>query len=530
MQKNPKSINNRNLYEERVGLVYARVSSKRQEIEGTGLMSQEGRCKEELARRGIPHLKTFPDSFTGGGDFMLRPAMRSLLEYIDKYPYKRFIVIFDDIKRFARDVEFHIKLRAAFKSRSVELLCLNYQFDESPEGKYFELIVAGGAELERQQNKRQVIQKQKARLDLGYWPFPSKRPYKMVKDPIHGNILKLQYPEADDLKQALEGFADGTFVRKIDACRFLVEKGFWKEKRSPEKYIDIFTKLAEDPLIAGYIEYKPWDVSRRKGHHETLISLETFEIIQKRLRGNGLVKRVRIDLSSDFPLRGLITCAHCEKAMTAAWSKGKVKKHAYYFCQNSTCELKRKSIKKKDIEDGFEKVLLKQNLKEDVGVIAKEVFDSVWREEVSNLEKSNRDNLNKKLDLEDKIKCLSDAAVSTKSEAVRVVYEKQIEDTVSEIEALESDYFHESDMSIPYRTALDKVTGLLKNPYTVWKSMSPREQHELFYFIFQQKVPYDVKEGYRTEKIPSVVRLFEEFATSSSLDVEMAGIEPACKR
>jgi hypothetical protein len=120
-------------------------------------------------------------------------------------------------------------------------------------------------------------------------------------------------------------------------------------------------------------------------------------------------------------------------------------------------------------------------------------------------------------------------AIAAKSETVRDVYEKQIEETAREIEALSGLSFEGSNMSVPYRTALDKALGLLKSPYMAWKSLSVKEQQELFYFIFQEKVPYDVKEGYRTEEIPTVVRLFEEFATANSSVVEMPRIELGCK-
>src|SRR6185369_10903180 len=97
----PKSTNS-NPYEGRVGLVYARVSSKRQEIEGSGLGSQEERCVKYLNSISVPHEKTYPDTYTGGGDFMNRPEMREMLADIDARPHKKFLVVFDDLKRFAR--------------------------------------------------------------------------------------------------------------------------------------------------------------------------------------------------------------------------------------------------------------------------------------------------------------------------------------------------------------------------------------------------------------------------------------------
>jgi site-specific DNA recombinase len=313
-------IASENPYEGCIGLVYARVSSKRQEVEGTGLQSQDGRCIKDLAHLNVPYDRTFPDSFTGGGDFMNRPAMKDLLRYIDANPHKRFVVVFDDLKRFARDVEFHLKLRAAFAVRNVLLRCLNYNFDDSPEGKFAELIMAGQAELERHQNRRQVIQKQAARLNMGYWAFGSKKGYKMTKHPAHGMI---SVPNNDGyiLQEALVKFADATLKRKIDVCIFLVEKGFWKKQR-PEKYIDKVAHILNDAFYAGFIEYPVWEIDRRQGHHEALISFDTFNLIQKRLKNEQTGKRIRRDITDDFQLRGLLVCGHCHKHLTASWSKG----------------------------------------------------------------------------------------------------------------------------------------------------------------------------------------------------------------
>jgi hypothetical protein len=52
------------------------------------------------------------------------------------------------------------------------------------------------------------------------------------------------------------------------------------------------------------------------------------------------------------------------------------------------------------------------------------------------------------------------------------------------------------------------------------QELDTREQHSLFYFIFDAKIPYDIKEGYRTDEIPTAIRLFEEFVTTNSHDVD----------
>jgi site-specific DNA recombinase len=257
------------------GLPYLRVSSKRQEIEGTGLQSQEKRCLIGLDNLGVVLEKSFFDSFTGGGDFMNRPAMRDLLAHIDNNPHKKYVVIFDDLKRFARDTEFHLKLRIAFKNRGVVLKCLNYNFEDTPEGMFVETVLAASNELERKQNARQVIQKQKARLESGYRAFTAPLGYSKQKDPKHG---KLDVPniDAEYIKEALEGFASMRFVHKIDAVKFLQGKEVISLKQGADKGTATFDKMLKEVFYAGYIEYKPWEVLRREGHHQAIISLETF--------------------------------------------------------------------------------------------------------------------------------------------------------------------------------------------------------------------------------------------------------------
>lgn len=143
-------------------VIYCRVSSKSQEEDGHGLESQETRCRQHAAAKGYEVMATFPDTITGGGDFMKREGMVALLSFLDAYPNNNFVVIFDDLKRFARDREFHFRLRDAFRVRNATIECLNFNFDETPEGEFIEIIMAAQGQLERKQNGRQVAQKMKA--------------------------------------------------------------------------------------------------------------------------------------------------------------------------------------------------------------------------------------------------------------------------------------------------------------------------------------------------------------------------------
>ena len=81
-------------------VIYCRISSKTREIEGHGLESQESRCREYAEAKGYSVEAMFPDTITGGGDFMNRPGMVALLSFLDAQPNQSYIVIFDDLNEF----------------------------------------------------------------------------------------------------------------------------------------------------------------------------------------------------------------------------------------------------------------------------------------------------------------------------------------------------------------------------------------------------------------------------------------------
>lgn len=509
-----------NPYEGRLGLAYIRVSDKSQELNGSGQSSQETRCKIRLAELGIPYERSFIDTYTGGGDFMRRPSMRELLKHVRTNRGEKFVVVFDDLKRFARDLKFHLALREAFDECDVIPLCLNFNFEDSPSGRFVERVLAAQAELDREQNAEQVVNKMEARLLAGYWPFSKKRGYDMIRIPGHGKVAQINKLGYEVIKPALEGFASGNLPRKMDVARFMVERGMW-EGKEPVRCLDHVSGMLEDPFYAGFIEYEPWGVSRRKGEHKGLIEPDTFLRIQARLGKAEAVAKPRKDTSDEYPLRGLLTCELCGGHLSASASTSESKKkYGYYFCQNRKCERYFKTLRKKDVEDDFKELLSRNRLKPEVAGVAAVVFDKVWGQETEAVKWQDYLHEQRKTDLTKKIKDLSEMVRKAKSEKVAAIYEAQIEDTARELEKMEGTALMGKDLGVPYRTALDKSMGMLKSPVSTWDLFDVHEQHRLFFFLFEAKLAYVKNEGYRTGDSLSKTRLFEELAATNSNDVD----------
>src|SRR3989344_7047855 len=201
--------------------------------------------------------------------------MQKLIKYLDDHSFEEYVIIFDDLARFARDLEVHLKLRKELVGRGAKLECLNFNFEDSPEGIFIENVLASKAQLDRQQNRRQVIQKMKARLENGYWPFMPPVALKNVKDPIHGKILTLVEPHAFIFKDTIEKYGEGILLTQEEARQYLhkeYEAAGLPNRPSRSTTVDILKNC----LYAGYIEYPDWKVPFMKAKHNGFVSLETY--------------------------------------------------------------------------------------------------------------------------------------------------------------------------------------------------------------------------------------------------------------
>ncbi len=525
-----------NIKTKKRALIYCRVSTDKQRTEGSGLESQEKRCRDYCTRKDYQVVDVFRDSFTGGGDFMGRPAMRELIEYLETNIHEDYVVVFDDLKRLARDTVAHLKLRQQFRSTSTEVQCLNFNFEDTPEGEFVEIIIAAQGELERKQNKRQVVQKQKARLERGLWSFHAPKGYEMIKTEEYG---KLCHPNKDakSIKEALEGFASRRFAKQVDVVDFLLSKDFFPQKgklprHKSEKYLKTIKAMLTNVFYAGYIDYPKWEVKMVKGKHEPLIGLETFEAIQKRLNKESNTRYSRMDLNPDFPLRGLVNCSHCGRKLTGYKSKGRHGDYYYYYeCKYTPdCPFKNKSIRRDDLHKGFEEFTCSLKSKQEFEELIKYMFDTYWKDEFKNLDKRILSLEKQGESIQESLRRIEDMLIDPKtSDAVKDRLSLRMEEDAQKLALIEEKKSKKPDLEKPYRNALDEVLEMMRNPYQLWVTGNLEQKHEVFPFFFEANLRYDKENGYRTPEKTVILRLFERLGDSDTLDVEKGGVEPPSK-
>jgi site-specific DNA recombinase len=506
-------------------IVYCRVSSERQKTEGHGLDSQEHRCRDYATQKGYEIEKVFRDSFSGGGDYTKRPAMSELLSYMDSKPYNKYVVIFDDLKRLARDTEQFIRLRKTFKLRSAIVDCPNFTFSDDPEGQYIETIMAATAQLEREQNRRQVMQKMKARLELGYWCFPDvPAGYKFIKDPVHGKLPVIVPEEAEIVKEALEGFATGRFMEQEDVRKFLEEKNM---RNGKPVYLEYVKRLLTRIFVAGYIEYPEWEVSRRMAKHEPLIDLTTYERIQEKLSGKTttFIKKI---LNDDFPLRGFVLCDECRQPVTGSWSTGRNGKFAYYRCKTKRCSQRNKSSKKDVVESEFKAILGKIKPTKKVLDFTKVAIGIVWKKKEGEIIKKKKVMEAELSKLEDERKILLDRVTRAVDEQLITAYETRISESSEKIVVLKNSIMSFQQHQPNIETALGIVFDFLENPLKRWVNGDIRTKKLVLSLVFEQKLVYSRKSGFETAFLSLPLRVFTFPEAQNELVVEMGGIEPPC--
>jgi len=506
----------------RLALIYARVSSERQATEGHGLDAQEHRCRAYAESKGYEVEKVFRDSFSGGGDFMNRPAMSALLGHADKHAHRDYVVLFDDLKRLSRDTAFYMKLKDEFRVRGIKLESPNFVMDDSDEGSFVQQILVGAAELERKQNRRQVIQKQKARLERGYWSFCPPTGYKFEKHPEHGKILVPISPEAELIKMALEGYASDKLYDQVAVRNFLKINNF---RNGRPVHMSLVRRLLTETLYAGHIEYAAWEIARRKGLHQEIVSIEVFDRVQAKLTGKSYLIS-RKDYCLDFPLRGFVLCKDCGHPLTASWTKGKTRKYPYYWCRWNGCQLKNKSITKSGLEDRFDVLLDKIKPRPELLELANQILLDVWSQRVSKLDE-HRTVLQKRLQAARRqTEGLAARLSRAQEEDLVSVYEDQLMRAGREERSLATQIERLTERSGDFEGALKQMFAVLRNPAAVWARPDIIQKRSVLKLIFSAKLRYDPVSGFQTPEKSLIYGLFEQIGAQKSLHVEVSGIEP----
>lgn len=477
-------------------VIYARVSSAKQTSDGAGLASQEHTCREYAERRNYTVASVFIDVISG--KYAERPGMNSLLAFLQASKSEDYIVIVDDIARFARDVSTHAKLREKILASGAKIESPNQKFGDDSSSRFVENIMAAVAAHERERNSEQSHRRSLARMNSGYWVLWRPIGYRYQKAPGGGRVLVKSEPTASIVKEALEGFAAGRFETQAEVKRFFESKPEFPRNYRNEVKWDTVKSILTNVLYSGHLEYKRWDIPLIKAKHSPLITLATFELIQERLSARA-VAPARKNISADFPLRGFLICESCGHPLTGYWARSQSgKEYPYYMCGYRTCVEKGKSIPRDRLETELYEFLKSIVPAPETLALAEQLFRDEWAArsasaaaEASRL-RARVGQIN--LDITSLLQSTSEA--STKQ--LRSAYERRIIELETERLRLEEVASQIGTPIHSFDQMFELAVRFLTNPCEIWKKGNLETKRVVLRLVFASPLKVNRKTGLRT--------------------------------
>ncbi len=484
-----------------IALIVCRVSDKSQ-LKGSGLDSQEYRCRQHAELKNYPVEQVFYAAKSGGLSLLKRPEIQELIAHINanKNSGKRYVVLWDDHKRFARQAEQHLALRRILEEKGVRIDFLNFTAEESPEGKFIDLVFAGQAQLEREQNARQSRQKSIARLEQGYWIFRAPVGYRYEQAKGGGKELVFDEVLGPIVKEGLEGFATGRFVSQTELRRFLESKPEYpKDMPNGQIRPQTIVRFLNKEVYAGLVSCNKWGIGLREGQHEGLISIATYERIQHRLK-QGVYAPTRKDYKIDFPLRGAVSCGTCCTPLTAGWTKGKYKKYPYYFCREKSCSMYSKMIPRKKIESDFETLLGQLEPDAKVFKIFQSMFKDCWEMFRADATESIEALRLEVINIEKKITKLVDKIVDATNPRVVSAFEKRI-DELEKRQLISHEKASQNGKPLAsFEQMFELSFQFLSNPCKLWETGRFDLKRLVLKLAFSEHLAYSYSEGFLNTK------------------------------
>jgi len=492
-------------------IIYCRVSSRAQETDGHGLESQETRFRQYASAKNYNVVSVFPDTVTGGGDFMKRKGMVALLAFLDAHPEQRFVVIFDDLKRYARDVEFHLKLKREMDARGAIRECLNFTFQDTPEGELHEIMIAATGQYERKSNARQVSQKMRARMESGYWIHNPPIGYKYEKVKGRGRMLFPNPPLDAIICEAFEGFASGRFQTQAEVKRFFESfPNFPRNKHgqvTQQRVVDILSQ----PVYTGHICSETYGIHWLKAQHGPLISLETFDKVQERRKGAAYAPK-RKNIGDDFALRGIAVCGGCNAPLRSSISRGNGGHYHYYLCQTKSCEHYGKSIKRDTLEGEVGELIKDLQPSKGLMALATAMFRKAWEARAAQAKDIRQAAKRQIASIEKETATLLDRIMAASNTQVIAAYETKL----AGLEAERARMVEKADAQVkPSGTFEEKLEPLmlfLSNPLKLWQTGAASVRRAVLKLAFAERIIYDRNQGPRTPDLSFPFRMLEGFS------------------
>ena len=328
-------------------------------------------------------------------------------------------------------------------------------------------------------------------------------------------ILVVDEEKAPIIKSWLELFADWIILTKHDLFEYFKErwlKSNSKVNKSWELHPSIIDRILDLQKLLAYAWYitypKRWINELIPAKHTPLIDMNTIDKIMIRLNKYRWIdheKRAYDQDVDDYPLKRVLLCPECHKAVTKWKSKSHTwDYHHYYWCNTKWCKLFKKWLPRDKVHESviekLKEITPSKKIEKFFDVIFKEEWDAekvdmknankVKEKELATL-KEERNRIESILDN------ITDPNLFKKKEEQRTELNQRIEDLEYSMKDIT---FEKSE----FQRNLNDAKTILFNPVAMWKYWDAEIKQLLIGVCFNNKIYYKKNQGCRTPEISPI--------------------------
>jgi site-specific DNA recombinase len=329
--------------------IYTRVSTNRQEEEGTSLDTQAAACRTYAAEHGytVDESHVYAEAFTGA-ELWDRPKLTELRQMIRSKRISH--VVCYAIDRLSRDpVHLGVVLSEA-EHAGVSVEFVTEPLDDSPEGQLIRFVRGYAAKVEHMKIRERSIRGKRARVQSGKIHNHGSELYGYRRDKGRGT-REIVDEEADVVRRIYAAVAGGESIRGL--ARILNNEGIaspgagklaFKDGRTPRWGHGVLHRILTNPAYKGDTiawryrhrdKTNPQDLRPESewihlplGTTPSIVDADIWEAAKRRLETNrGENAR---NTTRPYLLRGHVFCSVCGCRMYACPERGK----GFYRCSS----------------------------------------------------------------------------------------------------------------------------------------------------------------------------------------------------
>lgn len=338
-------------------ILYCRRSSEGEDKQMLSIPSQIKELKEFANKQGLTITKTFEESMSAKAPG--RPKFTEMMAGLTNNEAEG--ILCWKLDRLARNPVDGGAITWAMKDLKVEIFTPAKTYTQLNEDGLLMYLEFGMAQKFIDDLGKNSQRGMRTKAEMGWYPAPAplgylntpdkKKGFKIiVKDEDRFNLVKRLFTEIINGKQASQVYEDASKVWKLTS-----QHGSILSKSA-------FYHILNNPFYYGEYEWSVGSGNWFKGLHESMLTKDEFNIVQRALGKFGKP----IAHSHVFDLTGLFRCTKCQSAITASQkvkhyqTTGNTAIYTYYHCTRKNKEIRcdAKPLTSKDLLDQIDNLLL----------------------------------------------------------------------------------------------------------------------------------------------------------------------------